>query len=78
MPRDRDEESGEYVETYPEEDFIKALEKLSGAAGTQEVADEVGCAYRTAHQKLTILDEQGDIDSRKVGNALLWLLSDDG
>lgn len=80
MARDRDENSGEYTESYPFEEFLSALDTLGGAAGTQEVADEVGCAYRTAHAKLTELEERGDITSRQVGNAKLWqrLDADDG
>ena len=76
MPRDRDEESGEYTETYPLEEVLAALETLSGSAGTQDVADEVGCAYRTAYAKLTELEERGDVTSRKVGNARLWEVDD--
>ncbi len=75
MPKDRDEESGKYTETYPPEAFIKALESLSGAAGTQEVADEVGCAYRTAFAKLSDLEDEGKLTSRKVGNARLWQIA---
>lgn len=74
MPKDRDEESGKYTETYPPEIFIKALESLSGAASTQEVADEVSCAYRTAFAKLSDLEDEGEVTSRKVGNARLWQL----
>lgn len=73
MPKDRDE-TGKYTETYPSNDFISALESLNGAAGTQEIANEIGCAYRTAHAKLTGLEEKGKITSRKVGNAKLWQL----
>lgn len=72
MAKDREEESGKYTEVYPPDAFIEALESLSGAAGTQEVADEVGCAYRTAFAKLSDLEEEGKISSRKVGNAKLW------
>ncbi len=74
VPKERDEESGKYTETYPPEAFTEALESLSGAAATQEVADEVGCAYRTAFAKLTELEDKGEVTSRKVGNARLWQL----
>ncbi|AFZ73788.1 hypothetical protein [Natronobacterium gregoryi] len=74
MPKDRDEQTGKYTEKYVPEDFLSALEGLGGSAGTQEVADEVGCAYRTAHAKLTELEEEDEITSRKVGNAKLWEL----
>lgn len=72
MPKDRDENTGKYTERYTQEKFLFALESLGGSAGTQEVADEVDCAYRTAHAKLTELEEKGEITSRKVGNAKLW------
>ncbi|XVH32245.1 ArsR family transcriptional regulator [Haloferacaceae archaeon DSL9] len=74
MVKERDEESGRYRENYPPDVFIEALAELGGAAGTQEVATEVGCAYRTAHAKLSSLEAEDRIDSRRVGNARLWLL----
>lgn len=75
MPYDeRDDETGRFSEEYPSGAFIEALEALSGAAGTQEVADEIGCAYRTAYARLSELEKAGEITSRKVGNARLWQL----
>lgn len=74
MPKDRDEETGKYTERYSRENFLSAIESLGGSAGTQELADEVDCAYRTAHAKLTELEEKGILTSRKVGNAKLWKL----
>lgn len=80
MPKDRDEQTGKYTERYTQENFLSALESLGGSAGTQEIADEVSCAYRTAHAKLTELEGEGKLTSRKVGNAKLWELdsSEDG
>jgi hypothetical protein len=74
MPKDRDEQTGKYTERYTLESFLSALESIGGSADTQEVADEVGCAYRTAHAKLTELEENGKLTSREVGNAKLWEL----
>lgn len=77
MPYDeRDEETGEFKESFSHQEILDSLENLSGSASTKEVSDEVGCAYRTAYEKLTHLEEEGYIESRKVGNARLWLLSD--
>lgn len=73
---DRDDESGQYQETYPTEAFISALESEGGSAGTQDVADRVGCSYETAYKKLRSLTEDGEIDRRKVGNANLWVFED--
>jgi len=74
---DRDTDSGQYTETYPLSEFVDALEELGGAAGTQEVADAVGCKYRTANAKLHELEDDSEITSRKVGNAYLWELPEE-
>lgn len=76
MPKDRDDETGRYTERYPLEEFISALESSDGSASTQEIADNVGCAYRTAFAKLSELEDHGEITSRKVGNAQLWQIKD--
>jgi predicted ArsR family transcriptional regulator len=73
MPYDeRDKKTGKFTETYSKEDILNAVNELSGSASTQEVADKVGCAYRTAYQKLTQLEEENLVNSRKVANARLW------
>ena len=72
MSRNRDEKTGQYTESYPPEEFLSAINSLDEAASTQQIADEVGCAYRTAHAELTKLEEEENITSRKVGNAKLW------
>lgn len=76
MGKQRDDESGKYTETYPLEKFLSVLDSLDTGATTQEVADEVGCAYRTAHAKLSELEDRGKIGSREVGNAKLWDVSE--
>lgn len=74
---ERDDESGRYSETYPLDQFVEALETLGGSAGTREVADEVGCKYRTANAKLHELQESSMVSARKVGNAYLWMLTEE-
>jgi DeoR/GlpR family transcriptional regulator of sugar metabolism len=71
--RERDEESGEFIQKYPQEEFLQALEEL-GSAGTTDVSEHVGCDRRTAYLKLQSLEEEGKVASQKVGNALLWKL----
>ena len=73
---ERDDDSGQYSETYPLDEFADALRELGGSAGTQEVADHVGCKYRTANAKLHELVDGERATSRKVGNAYLWMLDD--
>lgn len=73
--RKRDEKSGQFSEEYPEKDFLRTLEKL-GASGTTTIAEQVGCDRRTAYLKLQSLEDKGEVESQKVGNALLWELVD--
>jgi predicted ArsR family transcriptional regulator len=73
--KSRDEDSGEFTETYPLEDFLHSLEEI-GPAGTTDIADRVGCDRRTAYIKLQSLEEEGVVQSQKIGNALLWQLTD--
>jgi predicted transcriptional regulator len=72
--RERDEDSGKFTEEYPTAAFINALQE-QGQAGTSDIADHVGCDRRTAYLKLTELEEDGTVESQKVGNALLWKLT---
>lgn len=76
MP-ERDDETGRYTANNTTEDFIHAIEELGGAAGTQEIADEVGCEYTTAYSKLRKMEDDGSIDSRKVANARLWSVAEE-
>jgi len=68
----RDDDTGKYTETYPPEDLINAIRDAGGAAGTQDVAEQVGCSYETAYKKLRALEDAGEVTHRKVGNARLW------
>lgn len=70
-------DKGRFAEEYPDSSILDAIETLGGAAGTQEVADEVGCPYRTAYHKLSKLEERGQVSSRKVANARLWSRADE-
>jgi predicted transcriptional regulator len=74
--KDREEESGQYTTSYPDSDFIEAIQKLEGMAGTSEIAETVGCTRRTAYTRLKSLENEGDINSKKVGNSLLWTVAD--
>lgn len=73
--RERDEDSGKFAEEYPLEAFLGALDEL-GPAGTTDVSEHVGCDRRTAYLKLQSLEDDGEITSRKVGNAFLWELNE--
>jgi hypothetical protein len=74
---ERDDDSGQYTETYPAERFVDAIAELDDMVGTQDVADHVGCSYETAYKKLRQLEDDGTIESKKVANARVWLRSDE-
>ena len=75
MPRERDSESGQYTESYPLDAFLSALRAEGEMAGTNDVADQVGCSYELAYQRLRELAENDQLTRRKVGNANLWMLA---
>ena len=75
MPRQRNEDTGLYTETYPLERFTDELE-AQGEATTREIADGIGCATETAYKKLRTLEERGDIESRMIARTRLWLVSE--
>lgn len=70
---DRDDE-GQFQESYPDEDFISAIESLP-VASTQNIADEVGCSYDLAYRRLQSLEEDGEIEHENVGGSFVWLLN---
>ena len=77
MPPDRDETTGQFVRSYPPEEFIEALRKADGMASTHELAEAVGSSDRLALDRLAELADQGPITRRKVANSNLWLLEED-
>jgi len=75
MP-DRDEETGRYTGEYSTEDFFNAISSEGGMAGTGDIAERVGCAHDTAYKRLQSMEKEGLVSSRKVGNTLLWKISE--
>ena len=71
MPKERDEDSGQFTRAVPDEEIIAHLAEQDGA-GTAEVADAFGYERPTAYRRLKDLEEDGVVRSRKVGNSLLW------
>lgn len=73
---DKHDEDGQFTPTYTPEDFVEALETLD-LPTTADVADDVGCAHRTALHHLNQLEEEGRVDSRMAGRAKLWTLAEE-
>lgn len=77
MPgKDREEESGKYTTSYQDSEFIHSIKQLDGLGGTSEIADTVGCTRRTAYTRLQKLENENQVTSRKIGNSLVWSVSD--
>lgn len=72
----RDEDTGQFTETYPLDAFVDAIREMGGEAGTKAVAERIGCSYETAYKKLQTLKDAGEVDHRQVGNAYLWEVGD--
>jgi hypothetical protein len=73
MPNDsRDDESGQFTEKYDRDDFLAAIDAADGLAGTQDVADYVGCSRPTAHLVLEELADAGRVTKRKIGGSAVW------
>lgn len=75
--KNRDDETGKYTAGYSTEDALDALAALGGTATTSGVGDEMGCARRTAYNKLRALEDDGRVTSRDAGRTRLWLTVDE-
>lgn len=77
MPRERDEESGQYRTAYTDEDFLDAIRSADDQPSTPEIAAALGCADRTALVRLHDLADEGKVKRRKVGAVNLWSVADE-
>jgi len=75
MPK-RDEETGRYTGEYDREAFLTAIRDHDGIPGTGDVASAVGCSHDTAYKRLQQLERDGAVESKKVGNTLVWRVTD--
>ena len=65
-----------------EEDVLRVFERRAAPAeslSTREVADALECARRTAYERLSVLADEGRLDTKKVGSQvrIWWLPTDD-
>lgn len=61
---------------YEDAAFIDAVETIDSVAGTNDVAEIVGCSYETAYKRLCALEDDGRLESDKLGKTLMWTLAD--
>jgi len=77
MPYDeRDDETGKFKPDHEPHEFVKAVAREGDLATTSEVAEQVGCAHRTALMYLNELEEEDRLTSKMAGRAKLWSRSD--
>lgn len=76
MPYDERDDSGRFESTYSAEDVTTVLSEIAPAT-TSGVAEELGCAYRTAYEYLTQLEEEGRVTRRRIGQTSEWELEEE-
>jgi uncharacterized membrane protein len=74
--RKRDEDSGRYQEEYSSEEVVAAIRRHDGQAASSDVAEELGCSRGTAYYKLRAMEEQGYVESRKIGGINIWMVAE--
>ena len=70
-------DTGEFTPTHSDSDLLQFLES-EGKAGTRTVADRFDYKQPTAYRRLRQLEQQGEVESERVGNALLWRVLKEG
>jgi predicted transcriptional regulator len=60
----------------PEEDYFEAIQK-NAPASTREIAEHVGVTRQGADYRLRQLEEEDKVESKMVGNSLVWALADE-
>lgn len=72
MSRER-EETGRYTETVTPDAVLDVFETVAGPVVTSaDVADALECSRETARRKLSALEQQGIITSRKTAGRVVW------
>lgn len=64
-------DEGQFDEQYSTSSYFEAIRSQDDPT-TADVADRVGCTRRNALDRLRKLEKQGQVRSRKIGNANVW------
>lgn len=72
--RDRDS-TGRFKPEVPDAEIIEAVRE-NEPAGTSEVGDTVGVARQNADYRLRQLRNEGRVESKKIGQSLVWMVTD--
>ena len=70
--RKRDEDTGRYTEKYSSEEVVAAIQDVGGTAATSEIADALDASRNTIYKRLSSMEENDVIVSRKAGGIRVW------
>ena len=74
--RNRDNETGKFIEKYPQEAILTAIEECGGMAATSEIADALSANRNTVYKKLREMEDESVVTSRKAGGIRVWERTD--
>lgn len=63
--------------TLPKEDYLDGV-RAHAPASTKEVADSVGVTRQGADYRSRQIEGDGKVESKMVGNSLVWMVANDG
>ena len=67
------DERGRVEPRHTDEEIVDAVRE-NEPAGTSEVAEAVGVERQSADYRLRKLEEEGSVESKMVGNSLVWMV----
>jgi len=70
-PRERDEDTGKFSQRYEQAQFLAAIEELDTPT-TAAVAEDVGCSYDLAYQRLHEFELDELVTKDEIGGSFLW------
>ncbi|WP_141211939.1 transcriptional regulator [Halorubrum sp. Eb13] len=68
----RDPDTGKFSSRFTDEELVAAIDDLE-PVGTSKIADYFDCSQQAAYQRLSNLEEEGNITSKLVGGARVWM-----
>lgn len=69
------DDHGHFQPDHDDREYLAAVAERE-PAGTAEIADAVGVTRQNADRRLRRLQDDGRLDCKKVGTALVWTLAD--
>jgi DNA-binding Lrp family transcriptional regulator len=73
MSENNRDDRGHFKAEHDDQEYLAAVAEHE-PAGTAEVADEVGVTRQNADKRLRRLQDEGTLDCKKIGTALVWTI----